>query len=92
MTDQIEVTIRVTNIYPSVGEHLEHVLTVKADAPSGDALDTEEGRQDWIENEFFQYTGEGGDYADLHGSCTVEILDIAKDYRQFIGLQYGAEG
>lgn len=86
-TDTIEVLIRITNTYPTLGLSFGHDFYVDV-APPRDHQELD----GWALDELIPHTGEGGSYVNQYGVYEVEITAAAAPFAHLIGLRTTVEG
>ena len=87
VADTVTVTVSVTNSYPELGRHFARTEEVELPAPA-DGIDLSE----WAQDALIPLTGEGAEYASVHGVYDARIVAAPVPFEHLIGLTASAEG
>lgn len=87
VADTVTVEVAIANSYPQLARHFARAETVTVPAPAdGENLD------DWAQIHLFPLTGEGPEYANVHGLYRVRIHAAPVPFEHLVGLSVYAEG
>lgn len=92
MTSPITLTVRITNSYPELGRTFTHDEAGTVDAPAAAVMADPDALADWAQDTLLVFTGEGPEYAHVHGVYEVIVTAAPADYEALAGLEAYAEG
>lgn len=92
MTSSIAITVYITNSYPVFGRAFMRDETVTVDAPTSVVMTDPDALADWAQDTLLVFTGEGPEYAHVHGVYEVIVTAAPADYEALAGLEAYAEG
>lgn len=92
MTGPIALTVRISNAYPELGREFIHDAVVTVDAPAAETTADPDRLADWAQDTLLDFTGEGPEYANVHGVYEVTVIAAPADYGALVGLEAYAEG